>query len=375
MTTNTKIHQQTYRYVQSAEATPWGHGFSRMLRWIGARYCYLPKIGTASRPSEEVVRVGQVPSLTFSPREIAEVSIDEGRTKLKTFGLGLWGPNGPLPLHFSEIAMHRREMQHDHTLTDFVDMFHHRALSMFHRAWEINQSAAGLDRKEEEHFSRYLSWLTGNELGEIASTHLPTHAQISAAAHLKHQSKNPAAIAQTLSHYFQVPIELHEYHFNWIAIDPTDCTQLSRAGLSGNNAMLGQGAMLGENVPDKQSAFMLTIGPLSLSQYLRFLPNGDDLGSLIDWVRAFTGLEYVWVAKLVVEREEAAPMQLGGTQQLGWSTWVGGEEGERTQPVVGMVFEPEKYLWHVEQTRKNRKSAVPHTEQTVTAPPIDSIVY
>ena len=348
MTLHTTAHKQTHHYIQKAHDQPWNHGFSRMLRWLEARYYYLPRVGNAVKPSEEIIRIGQIPSLIFSPREIAEVTFDNGRTHIKTYGLGLWGPNGPLPLHFSEIAQHRREMQHDHTLTNFVDLFHHRALSMFHRAWEINQSTAGLDRQHDEKFSRYPAWLTGGELDELATTNLPTHAQLSASAHLKHQSKNPSAIVQTLSHYFQVPVTLEEYHFNWMDIDPSDRTQL---GL-GENTFLGQSAMLGECVPDRQNAFLLPLGPLSLSQYLRFLPNGEDLGTLIDWIRAFVGLEYKWILKLLVEQEEATPVQLGGSQGLGWSTWLGGKQSDqKPEPVVGMVFEPEQYTSLIQKKR------------------------
>ena len=367
MTTNTALHQQTYHYIQKAHGEPWNHGFTRMLRWIGARYHYLPTVGTAAKPSDEAMRIGQVPSLIFSPREVAEVTFENGRTRLKTYGLGLWGPNGPLPLHFSEIALHRREMQHDHTLTNFVDLFHHRALSSFHRAWEINQSTAGLDRKHDERFSRYAAWLTGGELDELATTNLPTHAQLSASAHLKHQSKNPAAIVQTLAHYFKVPVALEEYHFNWMEMNASDRTQLGVAGASGENALLGQGAMLGAFVPDRQNAFMLTLGPLSLSQYLRFLPNGEDLGSLIDWVRAFVGLEYKWVLKLLLEQQEASPVQLGGDQQLGWSTWLGGsEQSKDAEPVVGMVFEPEEYMSLIQKTKRAKQANNAMTKTTHT---------
>ena len=215
-----------------------------------------------------------------------------------------------------------------------------------------NQSKyCGLDRKHDERFSRYLAWLTGNDLEEMSTTHLPTHAQLAAAAHIKHQSKNPSGIAQTLSPYYQVPKALEEYFFHWIAVDHEDCTYLTRGGRSGMNASLGQGAMLGENVPDKQSAFLLTIGPLSLKQYLRFLPNGEDLGSLIDWVRAFVGLEYMWILKLLVKQEEA----MGGGQQLGWSSWLSGEQTEQQRSVTGMIFEPEKYVSLVKKIKQQKE--------------------
>jgi type VI secretion system protein ImpH len=206
MSTQPKISAQTMRYAQMAAAQPWEHGFLRMVRWFGARHQHLPKVGTSAKPSEEIIRLGQTPSLAFSPREIAQIDVTNQHVHIKTYGIGLWGANGPLPLHFSEIAMHRKDMQHDHTLTNFIDIFHHRSMSLLYRAWEVNQSTAGLDRANDESFSHYLSWLTGNELSELASTRLPTHARLSASAHLKHQAKNPSAVAQSISHYFQVPV-------------------------------------------------------------------------------------------------------------------------------------------------------------------------
>ncbi len=54
---------------------------------------------------------------------------------------------------------------------------------------------------------------------------------------------------------------------------------------------MGEGAMLGEQVPDRQYRFRIVIGPLGIDEYLRFTPRGEDLLRLIDWVRSSLGHE------------------------------------------------------------------------------------
>jgi type VI secretion system protein ImpH len=77
------------------------------------------------------------------------------------------GPNGPLPIHFTEITRERSDHRHDHTLDDFLNIFHHRAFTQFYRAWFSAQSVVSLDRPEEERFSFYVASLSGHDIEEI----------------------------------------------------------------------------------------------------------------------------------------------------------------------------------------------------------------
>ena len=64
------------------------------------------------------------------------------------------GPNGPLPLHYTELARNRTESRRDPTLTRFSDLFHHRWLTQFYRAWRSAQSArGGLDKPQHDRFA------------------------------------------------------------------------------------------------------------------------------------------------------------------------------------------------------------------------------
>lgn len=323
----------------SAAQAPWKLGFLGLLRHLSARHPELPPIGQAIRPRDEPFRAGQQAALTFAPREIAHVQSQAGRLKVQLFGLGMLGPNGALPIHLTEIVRERSESHRDSTTADFLDLFHHRAFTQFYRAWAASQSTAGLDRSNDEVFSRYIGWLAGNEAEEIAGSPLPTHARLAASAHHVREARNPDGIVATLSHFFGVSVRLEEYVLHWIAIDPAEHCRLGHPGAP---SVMGQGAMLGEMVPDRQHKFRLVIGPLGLRQYLNFTPNGRDLPALVEWVRSFVGFEFCWEVELQVIPESAPPAILGSAERLGWSTWLG--EPDRSRAITGMVYEPEQYV-------------------------------
>lgn len=115
-----------------AQGMPWRYGFLNLMRRVNVQLCTVPA-GSAWQPRMEKFRLGQTPALTFAPREIASVSWQEGRLHVSLYSLGLWGPNGPLPLHYTELARNRTESYRDPTLTCFTDLFHHRWLTQFYQ--------------------------------------------------------------------------------------------------------------------------------------------------------------------------------------------------------------------------------------------------
>ncbi|WP_175822854.1 type VI secretion system baseplate subunit TssG [Burkholderia sp. BCC0419] len=329
--------------LERLQAEPWQFGFLSLLRRIGANPAIDP-IGTARRPGSEPFRLGQQPSLAFAPREVASVEQTAGRLKVRLFSLGMLGPNGPLPIHFTEIAKDREDSRRDTTTVDFFDIFHHRYFTLFYRAWASAQSAAGLDRTHDERFSFYIASLAGLDTGEIARRPVPSHARLAAAAHLVRESRNPDGLRATLERYFGVPVALEENVFHWIEIDPADCGRMGRPGAA---ATMGQGAMLGRVAPDRQHRFRIVIGPLDLDAYLRFTPQGEDLPQLVEWVRTFVGYELEWELELRIKPESAPPAVMGGQQRMGWSGWLG--RPDQRKPITGMRFEPERYARHFDR--------------------------
>ncbi len=81
------------------------------------------------------------------------------RPRLQVRLFGLLGPNGPLPLHITEYARERLRHANDPTLSRFLDLFHHRFLTLFYRAWAQAQPHVNRDRPRDDRFAVYVGSL------------------------------------------------------------------------------------------------------------------------------------------------------------------------------------------------------------------------
>jgi len=327
-------HSDSFAPWYSAEE-PWRAGFISLMRMIAARTNPLPPPGKAERPALEAFRIGQQAHMTFSPREVAKLSVDGQKIRLNLFSLGMWGPQGAMPLHMTEQAYTRSEL-HDHTLSDFLNIFHHRALSHLYRAWFVSQDTASLDRQDDERFSRYIANLVGLDPEDYRTSPLPGHARLASAAHLVRQARNPEGLSGALHYYFGIPVAIEEFAVQWIMLEGNEQSQL---GNSDSALALGEAAILGNAVSDRQHKFRLVLGPLTLKQYMRFSAWGQDLPVLREWVRNFVGFEYAWDVELILAAEEIPTATLDGSHQLGYAVWLDREPSR--MPVSGMSFEPE----------------------------------
>lgn len=82
-------------------------------------------------------------------------------------------------------------------------------------------------------------------------------------------------------------------------------------------ARLGRGAVLGSSVWDRQHAFRMVIGPLTLTQYESLLPGGEALRTLVAIVRQHLNGELAWDAQLVLVADEVPTAQIGRYGRLG----------------------------------------------------------
>ncbi len=299
---------------------PWDWNYFQALRLIECRFPGSPRLGTAARPADEPVRLGQEPSLSFAPASLAGLAParDARPARLSVCFLGLFGPNGPLPLHLTEYARNRLLHAGDASFARFADLIHHRFLSLFYRAWAQAQPCVSLDRPQQDRFAVYLGSLCGLGLESLRGRDaMPDQAKLHHAGLLARQVRNAEGLAAMLSGFLGLPVEVEQFVGHWMALRERD---LSRVGRSGT---LGAGATLGRQVWDRQHKFRLLIGPLSLADYESLLPDSRGIEALLAAVRHYAGLEYDWDMRLILRAEEVPRLRLGCKQRLGYSSWLG----------------------------------------------------
>src|SRR5687768_1684473 len=137
--------------IAALQEKPFGFDFFRAVRLLESQFRQWPRLGKSLTPRNDPIRFKQNPSLAFAPSTLQgfEPGADERPPKLYVNFIGLFGPNGPLPLHVTEYALDRQRNAHDGSLVGFCDIFHQRFLSLFYRAWATNQKTADMDRPEE----------------------------------------------------------------------------------------------------------------------------------------------------------------------------------------------------------------------------------
>src|SRR2546427_10571362 len=157
------IKANTVAFLASLQATPYRYDFYQTLRRLECLYADKPRWGQALRPVDEPVRLGQDPDLSFAPAPLAsfEAGQDGRPPRLQVRLFGLLGPNGPLPLHITEYARERLRHAADPTLSRFLDLFNHRFLTLFYRAWAQAQPHVNRDRPNDDRFAAYVGAFLG----------------------------------------------------------------------------------------------------------------------------------------------------------------------------------------------------------------------
>lgn len=299
---------------------PWRHDLFAVLRRLQALHPTAPSFGRAPRPHLEPLRLGQEPSSSFAPAALASAEQRPGRPpKLRVFSFGLFGPNGPLPLAYTEYAHERAIHAGDRALTEFADLFHHRFLMLFFRAWAQAQSTASLDRPGHDHFSRFMASLVGLGLpGQDSADSVPLHARLGQAGHQVRQTRNAEGLACLLANFFNAGVAVEQHRGRWLPLPPD---QRSRLGAA-LGTQLGVDAVAAAAVWDRQHHFRVVIGPLTLDAYEALLPDRRPALQLRDWVRGYVGIEFDWDLQLLLRRDQIRGVQLGGSARLGWTTWL-----------------------------------------------------
>ncbi|MBM0106727.1 type VI secretion system baseplate subunit TssG [Steroidobacter sp. S1-65] len=314
------------------QAQPHGYTLFAALRLLEQVYADRPRLGEARKAADDSVRLGQAPHLSFAPCDVAQlVNAEDGAVRLEQFAFGLFGPNGALPLHLTELAYERRRHKEDATVVDFLNLFQHRLISLFYRAWAESEPAVSLDRPDSDRFRTYVGALIGMapESARDADA-APDYAKLSRAGLFASQPRSAEGLEAVLADYFGIEVEVRQFVGSWLEI-PDDL----RCRLGGSAAAaLGSNATLGASTWQCQHKFEIVLGPLPHAAFSNFLPGAPGLRELHSLVRQYTNDEWEWQVRLLLRDVEIPGARLDGASPLGWTSWLGERRAHAADVVI-----------------------------------------
>ena len=168
---------------------------------------------------------------------------------------------------------------------------------------------------------------------------IPDETKIHHANYLGGHTRHLEGLQSMISDFFQLPVSIEEFIGEWLDMPQDYYCYLDGWRRGGDIGGLGRTATIGTRSWQCQGKFRIRMGPLTLEQFERMLPDGDRLKRLIAIVRNYLGLEFDWDLNLVLQREQVPATQLGGPGRLGWTSWL--QHEQRSKPGDELTLQPE----------------------------------
>ncbi len=298
-------------------------------------------VGIDWQPSEEFVRFRSHVGHSFTSGQILSLDVkDENRNEndativpaLTVTFMGLAGTNGILPRHYTQLIIDRSRSK-DIALREFLELFNHRLISHYYRAWEkyhfyVGYESAHRDSQTtDDPFTKALYCLVGQGTGGLRGRQdIADETFLHYSGHFAHFPRTATSLQQLIHDYLNVRVSIKQFQGQWLYLRPGDQTKLTSGASSIENNQLGVTAIAGQRIWGIENKFRICLGPLSYSEFCRYMPDGDSSNSLGQLTRSYVGPELDFEVQLILRKADVPPCAVGRdtTTRLGWNSWLCG---------------------------------------------------
>jgi type VI secretion system protein ImpH len=287
-------------------------GFLALMRVMERKAQGRPRIGKNATLKEEIVTIGQDPSLSFPVSDLSDVALG-AKPVVRNNILGFYGPQGALPLNTTE-EVRRWLDRGDRAFVAFTDVFATRFLQLFFRAWSDVRAITQFDHDSKDRFRDYLGALMG--MGTPAYHNrdvLPDINKIYLAPLAMGRVRSPKRLEQMIEIDLGANVQIDEHQLSWMVLEPDNTNRLGQIG-----STLGRDMYLGARVPTVNDKMRITLRTGSLREYRDFLPGGALHARLHALVRWYLGRSVDVDVALSIPAHEMPPAVLGKSTELGW---------------------------------------------------------
>jgi len=314
--------------VETLVEKAWRFSFFQLVRLLERHAKPAARVGGRGPASDEVVRLRPEAALGFPASDVAGLKLIRApgktaqRYQITTGFLGLYGSTSPLPSFYSEEILWADP--DNNRVRDFLDIFHHRLISLFYRCWCKYRYHIEFEHGKDDPFTPRLFALIGlgtPALGEAAGVPHPERF-IHFAGLFHQQPRSASALENVLSDYFDdLPVHVDQCTGRWISVSPAQ-----RASLGRSNCRLGEDCTIGSRVFGRRGSYRVVIGPVKYEQFLGFLPDQQNHRTLRNIAEFFVNdrLEFdvavrasCWPRSRLLSQGSPQAMS-----RLGWTSWL-----------------------------------------------------
>jgi type VI secretion system protein ImpH len=305
---------------------PYRFEFFQAVRLFAKIFPERKPLGGEALPHEEAVRFRSRITLDFPSSQIQEIntSIDERtnaeRAEMMVNFMGMVGASGVLPTHYTELVLDRLRHR-DTAMWSFLDIFTHRSVSMFFRAWAKYRFPIAYEDGNDDFTGNLFDFSGLGTKGLRGRMALDDESLLPYAGLISQKPHSTNAVENILSDYFGLKAKVEQFFGQWLELDTSDQTALGAV-----NSALGRSTIVGSRVWEQQSKFRVRLGPLDFKKFAAFLPNGSAHKTLGSVVRFIVGLEFDFDLQLVLEAKQV-PATILTTRavrrpMLGWTSFL-----------------------------------------------------
>ncbi len=342
--------------IDLLEQEPYKFDFFQAVRLLGILSAEPEPGGSPQRalgfdgpPGREFVRFASDATLTFPSNSVSQINVPThsesnpaGRRmhEMVTTFLGLTGANGALPHHYTRRVIDNLRNK-DQALAKFFDLFNHRTISLFFRAWEkyrfpflYEHAALRSESKSSGHYIQMLLCLVGMGVHQRSSgkqvdvrrrLHVEGEALLYFSGHFAHFPRSAIGLQSVLAEYLGFEVRIEQFVAQWLYLDVDQQFRFSAERSEEANCAIGVNAVVGKRVRNFDSRIRVHIGPLTYAEFMRFFPTNPRFHALCQLIRLYIGPETDFDVQLSLYPQEVPWCRLGGggdPPQLGYNMWV-----------------------------------------------------
>jgi type VI secretion system protein ImpH len=322
------------------------YSFFRLIYLLERLAAGSPPVGQLGPVSDERIRLRGDTSLVFASSDVSSVEAHKGsdgttRARVSSAFMALYGSVSPLPTYFVEQLALTDYQGGPQPIREFLDVFHHRLLSLVYRAWTKYRFSVMYRRQGKDSFSRRMFCsvgLDGFKDTEAQPGVMDRFMFLRYAPILASKSRSARGLDVVLNDLFgSMGVKLEQFVGHWTRIEKP-----YRNKIGVMNHQLGESLTIGRYVYDGSGRFTIVLGPLGYDEYLSFLPGGHRRPMLRGVVDSFTRGMYDVMLELHVQTEAAPRFQLGSPRAatLKRTAWLGGTGGGEFVITVPLAEQP-----------------------------------